>query len=84
MQGPSELGASGKRAKWDRSKDLAKITVPTLIIGAEHDSMDPKHMEWMSKQLPNGETLHCPNGGHMDMYDDQETYMNGLIAFLGK
>jgi proline iminopeptidase len=84
MQGPSELGASGKLEKWDRSKDLAKIIVPTLVIGAEHDSMDPKHMEWMSKQFPNGEYLHCPNGSHMDMYDDQETYMKGLISFLKK
>jgi proline iminopeptidase len=82
MQGPSELGASGKLADWDRSKDLAKIAIPTLVIGAEHDSMDPKHMQWMSIQLPKGEYLHCPNGSHMDMYDDQETYMNGLIAFL--
>jgi len=84
MQGPSELGASGKLANWDRGKDLAKITVPTLVIGAQHDSMDPKHMEWMSKQFPKGEYLHCPNGSHMDMYDDQETYMRGLIAFLNK
>jgi proline iminopeptidase len=46
--------------------------------------MDPKHMEWMSNQFPKGEYLHCPNGSHMDMYDDQETYMKGLIAFLRK
>ena len=84
MQGPSELGASGKLEKWDRRKDLARIAVPTLVIGAEHDSMDPKHMAWMSKQLPKGEYLYCPNGSHMDMYDDQQTYMKGLIAFLGK
>ena len=84
MQGPSELGASGKLEKWDRSKDLASVTVPTLVIGAEHDTMDPKHMEWMSKQFPKGEYLHCPNGSHMDMYDDQEAYMKGLIAFLRK
>ena len=84
MQGPSELSASGKLANWDRSKDLARIAVPTLVIGAEHDSMDPKHMAWMSKQLPKGEYLHCPNGSHMGMYDDQETYMKGLIAFLRK
>jgi proline iminopeptidase len=67
-----------------RSKDLARITVPTLVIGAEQDSMDPKHMEWMSKQFPRGEYLHCPNGSHMDIRDDQETYMKGLIAFLNK
>lgn len=84
MQGPSELGASGKLENWERSKDLGRVAVPTLVIGAEHDTMDPKHMEWMSKQFPKGEYLHCPNGSHMDMYDDQETYMQGLIAFLRK
>jgi proline iminopeptidase len=38
----------------------------------------------MSKQFPKGECLHCPNGSHMDVYDDQGTYMKGLIAFLKK
>ncbi len=82
MQGPSELGASGKLEKWDRSRDLARITAPTLVIGARHDTMDPKHMEWMAGQLPNGRYLFCPNGSHLAMYDDQQTYMNGLVAFL--
>ena len=41
MQGPSELGASGKLADWDRTADLKKITVPTLVIGAQYDTMDP-------------------------------------------
>jgi pimeloyl-ACP methyl ester carboxylesterase len=26
--------------------------------------------------------LFCPNGSHMCMYDDQETYISGLIKFL--
>src|SRR6185503_4134595 len=82
MQGPSEMGASGKLEKWDRTADLAQITVPTLVIGAAHDTMDPKHMEWVSKQVKNGTFLLCPNGSHMAMYDDQETYFSGLIKFL--
>lgn len=82
MQGPSELGASGKLVDWDRTADLAKITVPTLVIGAAHDTMDPAHMEWMSTQLPRGRYLFCPEGSHMAMYDDQKTYMEGLIRFL--
>jgi proline iminopeptidase len=56
--------------------------VPTLVIGAKYDTMDPAHMEWMSKELPNGRYLFCPNGSHMDMYDDQATYFEGLIRFL--
>ncbi|MDX2058482.1 MAG: proline iminopeptidase-family hydrolase [Gemmatimonadales bacterium] len=82
MQGPSELGASGKLEKWDRTADLGKIAVPTLVIGAIHDTMDPKHMKWMSEQLPKGRYLECPNGSHMSMYDDQQTYFAGVIQFL--
>jgi proline iminopeptidase len=82
MQGPSELGASGLLADWDRSGDLPKIKVPTLVIGARYDTMDPAHMEWMAGQFPNGEYLYCPNGSHLALIDDQQTYMDGLIRFI--
>jgi proline iminopeptidase len=82
MQGPSELGASGKLVNWDRTADLPKITVPALVIGAKHDTMDPAHMEMMSKKLPKGRYLFCPNGSHMAMYDDQQTYMDGVVKFI--
>lgn len=82
MQGPSELGASGKLAEWDRSQDLSRIQVPSLVIGAQHDTMDPAHMKEMADRLPNGSYLHCPEGSHMAMYDDQHTYFSGVIDFL--
>ena len=82
MQGPSELGASGLLAQWDRTADLKKITVPTLVIGARHDTMDPQWMEMMSRELPRGEYLHLPDGSHMAMYDDQAAYFAGLLRFL--
>ena len=82
MQGPSEFGIAGKLATWDVSKELKNIHVPTLVIGGTYDTMDPNYMEWMSKQLPKGEFLLCPNGSHMSFYDDQQTYMNGLIKFI--
>lgn len=82
MQGPSEFGLSGKLEKWDRMEDLKKLSVPTLVIGAKHDTMDPSHMEKMSKQVQNGTYLYCENGSHMSMYDDQQTYFTGLIKFV--
>jgi len=84
MQGPSELGLSGKLTHWDVSKELKNIKVPTLVIGAKYDTMDPEYMKWMSTQFKNGTYLYCANGSHMSMYDDQQTYMNGLIQFLKK
>jgi proline iminopeptidase len=82
MQGPSELGASGRLADWDRFGDLKRIDVPTLVIGARYDTMDPAYMEAMSKQLPKGRYLYLPEGSHLAMYDDQQRYCEGLIAFL--
>jgi proline iminopeptidase len=82
MQGPSELGLSGKLLEWDRTADLPKISVPTLVIGARHDSMDPAHMEMMAGKVQDGRYLFCPKGSHMAMYDDQQVYFDGLIRFV--
>jgi proline iminopeptidase len=82
MQGPSELGASGRLANWDRFAELAEITVPTLVIGARHDTMDPAYMEAMARRLPEGRYLYLPDGSHMALYDDQARYFSGLAAFL--
>jgi proline iminopeptidase len=82
MQGPSELGTSGILVSWDRTADLKNITVPTLTVGAQHDTMDPKHMEWMAKQMPKGRYLYCPNGSHMAIYDDQQAYVTGVARFI--
>ena len=86
MQGPSEFGIreGAVLETWDRSGDLPDITVPTLVIGAEYDTMDPKYMKWMAGEFPNGSYLYCPNGSHMALYDDQQTYFKGLIDFINK
>ena len=84
MQGPSEFGITGDATlkNWDVKSQLKTLTIPTLIIGAKHDTMDPKHMEWMSKEVQNGRFLFCENGSHLSQYDDQKTYFNGVIKFL--
>ena len=84
MQGYSEFGITGDATLkyWDRSGDLSKITVPTLVIGGTFDTMDPKHMEWMSGEVGNGRFLFCPKGSHLSQYDDQKTYFEGLLKFI--
>ena len=82
MQGPSEMGASGKLGAWDRSADLPKIAVPTLAIGARYDTMEPAQMQRIAKHVQKGRYLYCPNGSHLALYDDQQVYMAGLIQFI--
>jgi proline iminopeptidase len=83
MQGPSELGASGKLLNWDRTADLGKITVPTLVIGARYDTMDPDHMARIAEAVANGRYLFCPDGSHLALYDDQQVYFDGIVQFIG-
>ena len=84
MQGPSEFGISGRLANWDRKKDLPSITVPTLMIGARYDTMDPEAMEAQSRLVKNGSYLYCPNGSHLSMWDDQQVFMKGVIDWIRK
>ncbi|MBT8320826.1 MAG: proline iminopeptidase-family hydrolase [Eudoraea sp.] len=84
MQGYSEFGITGDATlkEWDVRDRLKELAVPTLVIGAQHDTMDPKHMEWMAGEVQNGRYLHCPNGSHLSQYDDQKNYFSGVIDFV--
>ena len=82
MQGPSELGLSGALENWDRTDRLHEIEVPTLVMAARHDTMDPAYMRMMAGLLPNGRYHESPHGSHLAIFDDQETYFAGLIDFL--
>ena len=84
MQGPSEFGVVGdaKLKNWDIKGKLSTISTPTLTIGGTYDTMDPKHMEWIASEVENGQYLHCPNGSHLAMYDDADTYFKGLVEFI--
>lgn len=83
MQGHSEFGMTGNASlkNWDVSARIREIKVPTLVIGAKYDTMDPKHMEWMAKEVQNGRSL-ITNGSHFSQFDDPKTYFDGLIKFI--
>lgn len=82
MQGPSEFGISGRLAKWDIKNRLQELTIPTLMVGAKYDTMDPKAMEAQSKLVKKGRFLYCPDGSHLAMWDDQKIFMDGVIKFI--
>ena len=82
MQGPSELGSTGTLDHWDRRADLHRIHVPTLVIGARYDTMDPVGMERIAEGVKQGRFLFCPKGSHLAIYDDQEVYVAGIVKFV--
>jgi len=83
MHGHSEFGMTGIASlkNWDVSNRLKEIKVPTLMLGAKYDTMDPKFMEWMAAEVQNGRSV-TTNGSHLSQYDDPETYFTALIQFI--
>ncbi len=82
MQGPSEFVPGGILKGWSVWDKLSTLTVPTLTVGAKYDTMNPEEMEEMARLVQNGRYLYCPNGSHLAMWDDQETFMTGVIDFI--
>ena len=83
MQGPSELGIGGSKLRdWDRTADLDKIDVPALVIGAEHDTMDPRHMEMDGRRSRAAATCTARTAATWPCTTTRQAYLAGLIDFL--
>jgi len=82
MQGPNEFVVTGTFKDWDRWKDLPKIDVPTLLIGARYDEMNPEDIRKMGRLIPRSRVAICENGSHLAMWDDQQAYFRHLVGFL--
>jgi proline iminopeptidase len=83
MQGHSEFGMTGNASlkNWDVSNRLKEIKVPTLMLGAKYDTMDPQYMKWMATEVQNGRSV-TTNGSHCSQFDDPQTYFPALVKFI--
>ena len=82
MQGPSEFVPGGILKGWSVWDRLGELHVPTLMVGAKYDTMNPEEMRQMSTLVQNGRSLYCPTGSHMSFWDDQQVFMAGVIDFI--
>ena len=82
MQGPSEFVPGGILKHWSVWDELHTLTVPTLMVGAKYDTMNPEEMKEMSELVQNGRYLYCANGSHLAMWDEQDFFMNGVMDFI--
>jgi proline iminopeptidase len=82
MQGKSEFEVTGNLRDWERWDRLHEIKVKALTIGSTYDEMDPADMQKMATLMPNARYVICPNGSHLDLWDDQAVYFRHLLAFL--
>ena len=82
--GSSLLVPSGFLKNYDRTKDISKISAPTLLMGGEHDIAQPNTLHYFQSLIPNSQSVIIKNAGHETMHDNLAEELNVLSTFLKK
>ncbi len=71
--------------RFDIMGQVAKISVPTLIVCGKEDRLTPpKYCEYLHSQIPGSELELVPNAGHMVMVEQEEAVAEAISRFVSR
>jgi proline-specific peptidase len=82
MNGPTEFDVIGPLRDWDRTADLGRIAVPTLITVGRHDEIAPSCSETLRRGIPDSRLVVFEESGHVAHLEEPEAYLAAVRAFL--
>ena len=82
MWGPSDFTVTGMLKDFDRTPDLATLTMPVLFHCGEFDAARPETMCQQAALTPNAEVAIIPGAGHLTMIDAPEQANRVIREFL--
>ena len=69
--------------RYDVTEQLQEISVPSLIIGGEHDvHVSPLWSKMMADKIPNARLAMMEHSGHFPWLDEPERFFETVIQFL--
>jgi 3-oxoadipate enol-lactonase len=70
-------------SRTDTTASLAKISIPTLVLVGEHDTLTPPSVALaMAKQIPGAEYKEISKSGHMSNMENPGEFNSHLLTFL--
>jgi len=73
----------GMAVRPDRTADLARITVPTLVmVGADDVLTPPDEVRKMAEALPRAKLVVIPNAGHVSPFENPDAANEAILQFL--
>ncbi|MFP4408327.1 MAG: alpha/beta fold hydrolase [Spirochaetaceae bacterium] len=72
----------GEIARWDRSKELYRITQPTLLVSGVYDYYLEEDLNRMTSALGNGEAWISRGGSHTPWVEDPYSFSAAVGRFL--
>lgn len=82
MNGPTEFDVIGSLRTWDRSPDLQRIDVPTLVTCGRYDEITPACSETIAEGIPNARMVVFEESAHVAHLEEPEAYASTVEEFL--
>ncbi len=82
MNGPTEFDVIGTLRDWDRSADLGRITVPTLVTCGRHDEITPACSATIAAGVTGARMEVFEESAHCAHLEEGERYAEVVEAFL--
>jgi len=71
--------------QFDRSEDVKRINLPTLVIVGEEDQLTPmKYARFLHEQISGSELVIVPQAGHMVMLEKPVKVAQAITAFVNR
>jgi proline-specific peptidase len=82
LNGPTEFDVTGPLRTWDRSADLGRIDVPTLITCGRYDEITPACAETIRAGVAGAELVIFEHSAHIAHLEELELYTATVDGFL--
>jgi proline-specific peptidase len=82
MNGPTEFDVIGRLREWDRTADLGRITVPTLVTCGRYDEITPACSETITAGIPDARMHVFERSAHIAHLEEGEEYAALVEGFL--
>jgi len=82
LRGTDPFLIGGELERWDRTADLPRVSVPTLVIHGGDDTAELEHMQALATRVQRGQFLLCPESRHTPFLDEPELFSRGVNRFL--
>lgn len=84
MWGPYEFLPTGSLRDWDRSANVAQITIPTLVLAGENDQVDAETVAPFLDGIPDVEQCWIPGASHVPHLENHEPTLRAVSRFLSR
>jgi proline-specific peptidase len=84
MNGPTEFDVIGRLREWDRTADLGRIDVPTLVTCGRYDEITPSCSETIARGIPDARMHVFERSAHCAHLEEPDDYARIVEAFLSE